>query len=321
MDMIKPQKWTPTALKYANGCIRRYEKFISQSPIEVDVVEFKEGTEAHKKIESYLLTKDAKYIASFSDAVKRDLDLILSYGGTLKTELQLSSDNIEGIADIVIELENKWIVIDIKSRFDADIEKEDLWQLYLYLYLLQLQKQKPEALIGILACWNSYNPLVLQHAEFVKIEELEKYVNSIIKHAERVIEHGRINTAYCRYCNYILSCEYSNKEVNSIEDIARQYIHLKSLILSYEQQLRTHVELTGKNIIVDGMEIGMHVRNKTTINEEILKQVVTSNNIELSLIYKPNITAIKKLSKKYEDLANCINIEQDYEFSVKKLKE
>lgn len=288
------------------------------SPIENEVPEFEAGKIAHEKIENYLNTKNKKYIADFPQAVQRDLDLILSYGGTLKTEVKLENEDFEGIADIVIELEDKWIVIDIKSRFEATIEEEDFWQLYFYLYLLQLQKAKPEALIGILSCWNAYNPLVMQTAQFDTVEELKEYVSSIIKRAERAIQHGKINTSCCRYCHYMMSCDYSSKEVTSIEDIARQYVHLKSLLNTYEKQLREHVELTGKNIIVDGLEIGMHVKNKTVVDEEQLKKIVATNNIDPALVYKPHITAIKKLAKQYDEIANCLTVEQTYEFSIKK---
>lgn len=315
-------KWGATKILDTKGCIRRFQKkWIEDAPYEVEIQEFIEGERLHNAVEQYLITGNEHYIADMHDALKKGLQLLKSYKGKMEIEKWLEDERLEGRADIVIEQENKWIVIDIKSRFDNYIDEDLKVQLYIYLYLLQKMKEKPEALIGIIALHNQFNPLNLAFAQFVSIQELEEFINHQIELAERRIKHGKVNTAYCRYCQYIRSCEYFKGEPETIEEMAQKYLQLQSLIKQYEIALRQHVELTGKNIVVDDVEIGMHIKNVTTINAVELIEVAKQNNLNIAELFKPDITTIKKLAKKVPELANAIEVKQDYYFTAKKIKE
>lgn len=309
--------WSPTLIRFAHGCIRRFWKTLEMSPIETPVAEFIAGKEAHDAVEQYLATGNESYIEEFPEILKMALDTIRATG-PLIIEKEIQFGKFRGIPDVVIDKDNEWIVIDIKTRFESKIEKDDYNQLYFYLFLLQSQKEKEKARIGILSLWNQFTPLVIDNAQFVSFADLTQYVNKLVENAKRSVIYGRYNTYYCRYCNYVMSCDYKNEnEPKDIQEVARQYMFYKSLINKLEDQLKEFVNASGENIKVDGLEIGMHIRNKTVVDTSLLTELVRKHNIDINTVYKPHVTGIKKLAKKIDDFSACVSIEQEYYFGVK----
>lgn len=320
---MKPEKWTPTLIKAAKGCIRRFQLLVDKEPPEVEVEAFKDGIIAHEKIEGFLKSKNPEFLKGFPEAVVRDAKVISSYDGNIYIEKELEGELVKGTADIVVEKDKSWIVIDIKSRYISDIEEDDLLQLYTYLYLLQLQKEKENAMIGIFALWNAYNPLKLSIVENPSLEFLEKYITHAIESAERSLKKGRINFSSCHYCEYILSCEYSKTKdlPKKITEIAKLYIHTKGLLAACEAALRSYISDKGQNITIDNLEIGFHPKNVALVDMEQLKKCIFEKNLDLDTIFKPNITALKSLARKDDDIANCITIEPQYYFGVRTIKD
>lgn len=315
------RKWSATMILDTKGCIRKFQKkWIEEAPYEVNIPEFSEGERLHSLVEQYLITGNAQYISGLHDALKRDLDIIRQYSGKLETEKWVEDERLEGRIDVVVEQENRWIVIDIKSRFDNDLDENLKIQLYIYLYLLQKIKEKTEAMIGVLALHNQFNPLNLINAQFISLQELEEYVNHQIELAERRIRHGKINVAYCKYCEYIKSCDYFRGEPETVEQIAQRYLQLQSLLKQYEIALKQYIDLTGQNIVVDDVEVGYHVKNITDIDVPSLIKIAEDIGLDMSKIFKPDVISIKKLAKKHNELFNAISVRQDYCFGTKKIK-
>ena len=147
-------KWSPTALLDSKGCTRKFQKrWIENAPVEIYIPEFEEGTKIHTQIQAFLKTGNDMYISEFNDALKKGLKS-LKDKGQIETELWLEDELLKGSADIVIENENKWTLIDIKSRYDSTINEDLEVQLYCYLYLIQQRKEKPQAEIGVIAVHN-----------------------------------------------------------------------------------------------------------------------------------------------------------------------
>ncbi|MEM4134337.1 MAG: PD-(D/E)XK nuclease family protein [Candidatus Micrarchaeia archaeon] len=314
------RKWSPTMINATKKCKRHFEKkFIEEAPAEVIIQEFEQGKQYHEIAERFLITGNDVNLQGLNSEVQKALKEIKNMG-KLYIEKEFENEIIRGIADIVIDNENEWIVIDIKSRYDSDISQDDYVQLYTYLYFLQQEQEKENARIGILALHNQFHPLHIEQAQYKTLQDLKEYVEHQIELAEKRIQHMRINTSYCKYCEYILSCDAITEKPVSIEEIARKYLQLEQLLKQYEYTLREHVNITGQNIVVDDVEIGMHIRNVTKIDEELLLKIAKEQQIPLHTIYKPDITNIKKLAKKHQELANAINIEQDYYFTSKKIK-
>lgn len=306
-------KWTPTLIRKTKGCKRAFEFMIAGKPDEVIIDEYEAGVEAHERIERYLKFGDESILSFFNEKVQREIKSLKQLFKNIETEKYLECDLICGVADFVAVGEHYVVVIDFKSRYEAEITQDDYIQLYSYLYMLP---DKPIKQIGILSIFNAFQPLVIENVNMTK-EELREWIKHQIKLAERRIPHMKVNVAYCRYCPYIKSCDLAETE-ESIEEIAQKYIKLKELIKRYEAILEEYVNRTGQNINVDGLEIGYHVRNVTEIDKEYLDKVIVDYSLDRNMFYKPDTIQIKKLAKKFPAIANAITIKPEYVFTVKK---
>lgn len=308
-----PSKWTPSLIKRTKGCKRAFEFMLANKPEEVIVDEFEAGSEAHEKIERYFKVGNENLLNSFNERVQLELKGLKQLHKNIETEKYLECDLLHGVADFVAEGEHYVAVIDFKSRYDAGITQEDYIQLYSYIYMLP---DKPIKQIGVLSIFNAFQPLVIENVTMTKAE-LRDWIEHQIKLAERRIPHMKVNVAYCRYCPYIKSCDLAETE-ESIEQIAQKYIKLKELLKRYEAILEEYVNRFGQNIMVDGFDVGFHVRNVTEIDKDYLEKIINDYNLDRSLFYKPDTINIKKLAKKFPAIANAITLKPEYVFTVKK---
>lgn len=321
--VLKPEKWSPTYLNQTRViCKRAWEMKMQGKPVEVVIPEFEAGKELHEYATEYLRTGNKDYLKHFNPVVAKDLELIRGYSGKLQVELEVEDELIKGQIDCAIETPMGWVVIDFKSRYEQGIKREDKVQLLCYLYLLQKKYplQGNSHRIGILAFHNNYNPLAMEFAEY-DVNYLTDYVKRQIKLAEQRLEYLQINTSWCKFCEYIMSCDVKEKRVETVEDIAQQYIQLKELLKRYEETLKRYVDSAGKNIVIGNLEVGMHTRQKTIVDASLLKKICSDANIPVEQVFRPDIYAIKKLAKNIPDLANAVSYEYEYVFGVRKKEE
>lgn len=310
------KKWSPSLIKLTKGCKREFELTVNQSPEEVYVTELEEGIKNHENIESFLKYNNINAISNLPQKAQQQLHVIKKEFTPFETEKILQNDKIFGIADFISEQKECVTIIDFKSRYNSNIEEDDKIQLYTYASLVNTDKPIK---IGIFAIYNAFSPLKIETLNMSQ-KDLQLYVEHQIELAEKRIPKMKINTSRCKFCKFIISCDYTtqnNNPENTIENIARKYIRIKELLKRYEYILRNYVELTGKNIIVDNIELGMHIRNKTIVDDVELFKYCINNNIDIFKLFRPLVSEIKKMSKTHPELANFVFIEQEYVFDAK----
>jgi len=305
------ERWSFSKIEATKGCKIAYEKrYIQGLPPDTEVPMFTEAKETHEKIQGKFL--------------KREIDhpLIVPYlEGSVYTEKEYKYffEDMEFVAyaDVVLETETDRLILDIKSRYNADITDRDGLQLLTYLALANAENPMAQNKVGVYAAYNNFSPVTIADIEppplsFI-VDEIEK--------AKKRIPRMTVKTSECASCEYRKNCEYGLKmeNDNSLAAIAEKYLYLKAQVDMYEEMLKKHAETTGEKIRVGDKEIGFFERVYTIIDTTSFITLCENNNIPYIDAVKIDVTKAKQRAKKYDVLTQAFDKEVKYVFTTKKI--
>jgi hypothetical protein len=223
-------------------------------------------------------------------------------------------------ADVVLETEVSRVILDIKCRYNSNINERDRLQLLTYLALANQERPVAQNKIGIIVPYNQFMPVTLIDIEEpppvdLILEEIEK--------AKRRIPRMTVKTSECAYCEYKRSCDYGLKEIdnNDMQAIAEKYLYLKAQVDLYEEILRKHIELTNQKIRVGDKEIGFFERAYTKVDVPEFIMLCQDNDVPYLDAVKIDTVKAKQLAKKYDILTQAMDKEIKYVFTTKKIGE
>jgi len=310
------ERWSFSKIESTRGCKIAYEKrYIQNLPPDTEVPEYTEAKKIHEEIQTKFLKRQIDHLELY---LKPYLEGNIYIEKAYKHYFQ--SDDIEytAYADVVLENENSRLILDIKCRYNSNINERDRLQLLSYLALANQEKPVKKNKIGILATYNQFMPVTLIDTEPPSID----FVLEEIEKAKRRVLRMATKTSECAYCEYKRSCDYGLKEVdnNDMRAIAEKYLYLKAQVDLYEEMLRKHVELTGERIEVGDKEIGYFEKIYTVVNTPEFIMLCKDADISYINAIKIDTMKAKQLAKRYDILTQAIGKEIKYVFATKKIE-
>ena len=305
--------WSFSKIDSTRGCKIAFEKrYIHNLPPDTEVPEYEEAKKIHEEIQTNFIKRQVDYpaLAPFLHSIQIEK----AY------RHYFEEHDIEFIAyaDVVLETENSRIILDIKCRYNSNINERDNLQLLTYLALANQERPVMQNKIGIISPYNRFMPMTLVDADPPTID----FILEEIEKAKRRMKKMTVKTSECAYCEYKRGCEYGLKEIdnNDMQAIAEKYLYLKAQVELYEEMLRKHVELTGEKIEVGDKEIGYFEKVYTKVN--IPEFIMLCKDIDISYIDAIKIDTVKakQLAKKHDILAQAIDKEIKYVFATKKIE-
>jgi len=310
------ERWSFSKIEATRGCKIAYEKrYIQNLPVDTEVPEYTEAKRVHEETQTKFLKRQINHLEPY---LKPYLDGNVYVEKAYKHYFE--SDDIEytAYADVVLESKDNRVILDIKCRYNSNVNERDRLQLLTYLALANQEKPVAQSKIGILATYNQFMPVTLIDIEPPSID----FVLEEIEKAKRRIPRMSVKTSDCAYCEYKRSCDYGLKEIDNhnIQAIAEKYLYFKAQVDLYEEMLRKHVELTNEKIEVGDKEIGYFEKIYTTIN--VPEFIMLCKDIDISYIdaIKIDTFKAKQLAKRYDILTQAIGKEIKYVFATKKIE-
>ena len=309
------ERWSFSKIEATRGCKLAFEKrYIQELPPDTEVPEYTEAKKIHEEIQTNFIRKQIDY------------PILIPYlTSTIEVEKAyrhyFEEQDIEFVAyaDVVLETEISRVILDIKCRYNSNINERDNLQLLMYLALANQERPVAQNKIGIILPYNHFIPVVLLDAQPLStdfiLEEIEK--------AKRRIPRMTVKTSECAYCEYKRSCDYGLKEIdnNDMQAIAEKYLYLKAQVDLYEEMLRRHVELTNEKIRVGDKEIGFFERAYTKVDVPEFIMLCQDNDIPYLNAVRIDAIKAKQLAKKHDILTQAIDKDIKYVFATKKIED
>jgi len=309
------ERWSFSKIEATRGCKIAFEKrYIQELPPDTEVPEYEEAKKIHEEIQTNFIKRQVDY-PMLEPYLKSTVEVEKAYRHYFEEQ------DIEFVAyaDVVLETEVSRVILDIKCRYNSNINERDRLQLLTYLALANQERPVAQNKAGIIAPYNQFVPVTLIDVEpppvdFI-LEEIEK--------AKKRISRMTVKTSECAYCEYKRSCDYGLKEIdnNDMQAIAEKYLYLKAQVDLYEAMLRRHVELTNQKIKVGDKEIGFFERAYTKVDVPEFIMLCQDNDIPYLNAVKIDTVKAKQLARKYDILTQAMDKEIKYVFATKKIEE
>ena len=310
------ERWSFSKIEATRGCRIAFEKrYIQELPPDTEVPEYIEAKKIHEEIQANFIKRKVEY-PILEPYLKSTVAVEKAYRHYFEEQ------DIEFIAyaDVVLETEVSRLILDIKCRYNSNINERDRLQLLTYLALANQERPVAQNKVGIIAPYNQFMPVTL-----TDIEELPPvdFILEEIEKAKRRIPRMTVKTSECAYCEYKRSCDYGLKEIdnNDMQAIAEKYLYLKAQVDLYEAMLRRHVELTNQKIKVGDKEIGFFERAYTKVDVPEFIMLCQDNDIPYLNAVKIDTVKAKQLARKYDILTQAMDKEIKYVFATKKIEE
>ena len=309
------ERWSFSKIEATRGCKIAFEKrYIQELPPDTEVPEYEEAKKIHEEIQTNFIKRQVDY-PMLEPYLKSTVEVEKAYRHYFEEQ------DIEFVAyaDVVLETEVSRVILDIKCRYNSNINERDRLQLLTYLALANQERPVAQNKAGIIAPYNQFMPVTL-----IDIEPLSTdFILEEIEKAKRRIPRMTVKTSECAYCEYKRSCDYGLKEIdnNDMQAIAEKYLYLKAQVDLYEEMLRRHVELTNQKIRVGDKEIGFFERAYTKVDVPEFIMLCQDNNIPYLNAVKIDTVKAKQLAKKYDILTQAMDKEIKYVFAAKKIEE
>ena len=310
------ENWSFSKIEATKGCRILYEKkYIQKLPPDTTVPEYEEAKKIHEEIQTNFIKRQVDY-----PILNPYMSNIIAVEKAYRHYFKEQDIEFVAYADVVLETEVSRVILDIKCRYNSNINERDRLQLLTYLALANQERPVAQNKIGIIVPYNQFMPVTLIDIEEpppvdLILEEIEK--------AKRRIPRMTVKTSECAYCEYKRSCDYGLKEIdsNDMQAIAEKYLYLKAQTDLYEEILRKHIELTNQKIRVGDKEIGFFERAYTKVDVPEFIMLCQDNDIPYLNVVKIDTVKAKQLAKKYDILTQAIDKEIRYVFATKKIEE
>jgi len=310
------EKWSFSKIEATRGCKLAFEKrYIQELPPDTTVLEYEEAKKIHEEIQTNFIKRQVDY-----PMLNPYTSNIIAVEKVYRHYFKEQDIEFVAYADVVLETEVSRVILDIKCRYNSNINEKDKLQLLIYVALANQERPVAQNKVGIIVPYNQFMPVTLIDIEepppvdFI-LEEVEK--------AKRRIPRMTVKTSECAYCEYKRSCDYGAKEIdnNDMQAIAEKYLYLKAQVDLYEEILRKHIELTNQRIKVGDKEIGFFERAYTKVDVPEFIMLCQDNDIPYIDAVKIDTVKAKQLAKKHDILTQAIGKEIKYVFATKKIEE
>jgi CRISPR/Cas system-associated exonuclease Cas4 (RecB family) len=310
------EKWSFSKIEATRGCKIAFEKrYINELPPDTEVPEYTEAKKIHEEIQAKFIKKQVDDYPMLKPYASNIIAVEKVYRHYFKEQ------DIEFVAyaDVVLETEVTRVILDIKCRYNSNINERDKLQLLIYLALANQERPVAQNKAGIIVPYNQFMPVTLIDIEPPPID----FLLDEIEKAKRRIPRMTVKTSECAYCEYKRSCDYGEKEIdnNDMQAIAEKYLYLKSQVDLYEEILRKHIELTNQKIRVGDKEIGFFERAYTKVDVPEFIMLCQDNDVPYLDAVKIDTVKAKQLAKKYDILTQAMDKEIKYVFTTKKIGE
>jgi len=310
------EKWSFSKIEATRGCKIAFEKrYINELPPDTEVPEYTEAKKIHEEIQAKFIKKQVDDYPMLKPYASNIIAVEKVYRHYFKEQ------DIEFVAyaDVVLETEVTRVILDIKCRYNSNINEKDRLQLLTYLALANQERPVAQNKAGIIVPYNQFMPVTLIDIEPPPID----FLLDEIEKAKRRIPRMTVKTSECAYCEYKRSCDYGEKEIdnNDMQAIAEKYLYLKSQVDLYEEILRKHIELTNQKIRVGDKEIGFFERAYTKVDVPEFIMLCQDNDVPYLDAVKIDTVKAKQLAKKYDILTQAMDKEIKYVFTTKKIGE
>jgi CRISPR/Cas system-associated exonuclease Cas4 (RecB family) len=310
------ENWSFSKIEATRGCKIAFEKrYINELPPDTEVPEYTEAKKIHEEIQAKFIKKQVDDYPMLKPYASNIIAVEKVYRHYFKEQ------DIEFVAyaDVVLETEVTRVILDIKCRYNSNINERDKLQLLIYLALANQERPVAQNKAGIIVPYNQFMPVTLIDIEPPPID----FLLDEIEKAKRRIPRMTVKTSECAYCEYKRSCDYGLKEIdnNDMQAIAEKYLYLKAQVDLYEEILRKHIELTNQKIRVGDKEIGFFERAYTKVDVPEFIMLCQDNDVPYLDAVKIDTVKAKQLAKKYDILTQAMDKEIKYVFTTKKIGE
>ena len=220
-------------------------------------------------------------------------------------EIEVGDVVINGKIDLFIRRNGKVELYDYKTAWGLD-EHRFKKQARVYLAAMFLQGEIPAEMYSWLVRWNIIKPAGVDPQRAVLwLRRRVKQVLDIVEGDEPYPAPGDD----CAYCPFVLSCPVGQstiiKNKEEAEEAVRELIKVEAKRKALIEKLKQWVKVQG-NVVVEGKEYGLLPSESLEVDEEMLWEALTEEGKRL--IYKPDLKALRKLSKSHPELVNFMHI-------------
>jgi len=230
---------------------------------------------------------------------------------------------IIGKLDRVINMDNKVILIDHKTSYDATITEHHKKQM-MYYSLPYLQKDKEVFTFIYFVRWSLLMPCG-NYSSFESYDNITKQIRIDISRTKQIMSMPNPSAepcSYCKWCDYIVSCpgKPSKLPTNDLEaeHIAGEYIKCQEKYKQIEKLVKAWCGKNG-NIKYKDKIVGYFDSKKYEVDSEII-DFAEKQGLVLNDIANLSTQKIKRLGKTNEEFLNFININIVPKFTVKNAK-
>lgn len=314
-------------------CPRRIHKTMSHDRVEVLPQEETDiGRQTHYELASILSQpKEQRNFELLKNILEIYGDTERAFSkikGRIETEkkirIRIGKHTFTVVLDTLVARRGERDIIDHKTTFAKQIHPAYIEQLEDYSVPF-LRKGLKVNIAAHLVRWGRIEWIsVLQG-----LEDYTRITNRILKQintTKEILNEKPIpipSNFECTYCPFIISCPVGPKffilDNKDAAKLAREYIKLVNKVKAIKKFLEIYCSRVG-TIYLEDSKIGYSYRNKTVIDETPLLKFMKKYKIPITDAFSAKTLLVKKLARKYEDIANYVEILPDPIFKISKLE-